>query len=164
VGDRYNPDRDVTAKFLDTVNGWIGQAGEVLVVVRYLRAGGAKDFTLCRSREEFAALVAHVPLGTDIEVFRDPQLPLRGVVDETFVAAAEAAVTPGQEYVILTEAKKAGTPISSFSAFDIDREFLKEILRDLAGQRAAFGRCPDFLAADHEGLISASKGGIDGPR
>lgn len=30
--------------------------------------------------------------------------------------------------------------------------------------KVACGLCPDFLVADHDGLISASKGGIDGPR
>ena len=41
--DKYNPARDVTAAFLERVAAWINEAGEALVIVRYLRAGGAKN-------------------------------------------------------------------------------------------------------------------------
>jgi hypothetical protein len=68
---------NVSAAFLDRVADWIVQAGEVLVILRYLRAAGGKDFALCRSSAEFEGLVESVPTGTDIEVFRDPQLPIR---------------------------------------------------------------------------------------
>lgn len=43
-------------------------------------------------------------------------------------------------------------------------EDLQKSLRDLMGAEVALGRCPDFNCADHEGLASASKGGIVGPR
>jgi hypothetical protein len=70
--DKYNPARDVTQAFLDRVAAWIQVSGEVLVVIRYLRAGGAKGFALSRSREDFEALVTAMPVGADIEVFSRP--------------------------------------------------------------------------------------------
>ena len=160
---RYNPERDVTPAFLDRVAGWIAQTGEVLVVLRYLAAAGARDFVLCRSRAEFEALVAWAPTGTDIIAFGDRQLPLRGVVTDAFVAAAQDAVPAGREYLILTEDNRADAPVSAFSTFD-DRENLLDALGHLAGREVAFGECPDFSVADHEAMVSASKGGIDGPR
>ena len=160
----YNPEREVTHAFVGRVAGWIETAGEVLVVLRYLAAAGSKDFAFCRSRRDLEAIVAWAAVGTDVVVLRDARLPLRGVVTEAFIAAAQREVPPGQEYLILTEEKAADAPVSAFSAFDDDREDLVLYLRRLAGRTVAFGKCPDFLAADHEGLISASKGGIDGPR
>ena len=48
--DRYDPERDVTPEFVERVAAWIARSGEVLVVLRYLRAAGSKDFALCRTR------------------------------------------------------------------------------------------------------------------
>lgn len=41
---------------------------------------------------------------------------------------------------------------------------LIEDIVDIEGNPAAVGHCPNFIQADHDGMISASKGGIDGPR
>src|SRR4051812_2272449 len=99
--DEYNPERDVTPAFLDRVAAWIQASGEVLVVIRYLRAAGAKDFALSHSRVDFEALVAAMPVGADIEVFRDPQLPMRGTVDEAFIASALEAISDGEESLVM---------------------------------------------------------------
>lgn len=162
--DRYNSARDVTPAFLNRVAGWIQRSGEVLVVIRYLRAGGAKDFALCRTRESFEALVAAMPVGADIEVFRDPQLPLRGTVDEAFIAWALDAIPDGEESLVVTMDALPGGAISSRSMMGASHADLRESLEDLRGCRVALGVCPNFCVADHEGLASAAKGGIDGPR
>jgi hypothetical protein len=41
---------------------------------------------------------------------------------------------------------------------------LVEDLMEEMGEQVAFGACPDFIHADNNRMISASKGGIDGPR
>src|SRR5438094_10577449 len=84
---QYNPARDVTPAFLERVAAWISESGELLVILRYLGAG-AKDFALCRTRQEFESLVKLAPRGTDIEVFRDCQLPLPRAADEPFIESA----------------------------------------------------------------------------
>jgi hypothetical protein len=162
--DGYNPARDVTPAFLDRVAGWIQQSGEVLVVIRYLRAGGVKDFALCRSRDGFEGLVAAMPVGADIEVFRDPQLPLRGTVDESFIAAALDAIPDGEESLVVTMDALPGTGISYRGMMGASHADLRESLEELRGGRVALGVCPNFCVADHEGLASAAKGGIDGAR
>ena len=55
--DTYNPDRDFTDAFRERVAGWLQATGEVFVVLRYLRAGGQKDFLFCRSASEFSELL-----------------------------------------------------------------------------------------------------------
>jgi hypothetical protein len=157
------PARDVTPTFLNRVTDWIERAGEVLVILRYLNSG-AKDFALCRTRSEFEDLVDSVPRGTDIEVLRDRQLPIRGVVDDAFIRSALDSLPDGQEYLLMTSETLPGSKISRFAEMGESQAELRESLSELIGAEVALGRCPDFCVADHEGLVSAAKGGIDGPR
>lgn len=162
--DLYDPARDVNAAFLDRAASWIEQAGEVLVILRYLRAAGAKDYAICRNIAEFRDLVDAAPLGTDIEVFKDAQLPLRGVVDEVFAASAFEMIPPRGDYLLISLEKRENSQVSRVALLDNCPDELRGTLAELMGVQAAFGPCPDFNVADHEELISASKGGIDGPR
>jgi hypothetical protein len=163
-GDWFNPDRDVTPAFLRRVNEWIARQGEVLVVLRYLRAAGGRDFALCQGVDDFRAVVAAVPIGTDIEVFRDRQLPLRAAVTEPFISETLAAIGDTQEYLAITLRRRDDSPISAGFDQDVSQAALASWLRQHLGAEVAVGMCPNFLVADHEGLISASKGGVDGPR
>jgi hypothetical protein len=162
--DRYDPARDVTSAFLERVAGWIQRSGEVLVILRYLRAAGAKDFALCRTRDDFEALVEALPTGTDIEVFRDPQLPLRGVVDAAFISSALDAIPEGQEYLVVTMEVGPDSRMSRWGYIGFSHPELRESLEELRGAEVALGVCPAYCVPDHEGLVSTSKGGIDGPR
>jgi hypothetical protein len=162
--DRYNPARDVSSAFLERVAAWINDAGEVLVILRYLRAAGAKDFALCRTRHEFESLVKAAPRGADIEVFRDRQLPLRGLVDDGFIESAVQMIPEGREYLLVTTETQPGSRISRFGDIGASHIELRESLAELMGSEVALGVCPDFCRPDGEGLISASKDGVDGPR
>ena len=162
--DRYRPERDISPRFLDQVAGWIAQGGEVLVVLRYLRAAGSKDFAFCHTRSEFELLVDTVGIGTDIVVFREPQLPLRGIVDQQFLEAACQAIPDGSEYLLVSKEVKGDRQVCHFVDIGECHTELRESLNELFGTAAAIGLCPSFCVADHEGLISAAKGGIDGPR
>ena len=164
AGDRYDPARDVTPAFLDRVATWIEATGEVLVVLRYLRAAGAKDFALCRTRQEFESLVSSARRGTDICVFRDRQLPLRGVVDEAFVELALRSIADEDDFILLTTEVRPGPWISLSGDIGLSHAELRESLAELMGADVALGRWPDYLCDDHDGLVSAAKDGIDGPR
>src|SRR5262245_37163060 len=98
--DTLDPARDVSAHFIATVHGWLASSGEVLVVLRYLRAAGRKGYALCHSSADFEAIVAEAPPGTDIEVFRERQLPIRGLVTDQFIAEALTAVGTGEEHMV----------------------------------------------------------------
>ena len=169
MSDRYDPERDITPAFLERVFEWIENArvhGDgVLVVLRYLRAAGAKDFALCFSERDFRALVEAAPRGCDIVVFRDPQLPIRGLVNDKLIASALAAIPDGAEYLLIArENTRRGSVISrDYEAGESHGELL-ESLREFDGVEVALGIWPELYVADHEGMISASKGGIDGPR
>jgi hypothetical protein len=68
-------------RFLSTAAEWIDEQGEILALFRYSRAAGAKDFLFIRSNEELKARLEQLPPSTSVILFREPQLPLRGIKD-----------------------------------------------------------------------------------
>lgn len=159
----YRADRDVTPAFLDIVRAWIDDSGEVLVVMRYLCSAGAKDFALITSAAEFDCLLAICPVGTDIIVFREPQLPLRGIVDTALISRIHDMLKDEEEYLIVDKTEIRTDDPRLRARFD-STESLIDDLENLRGRDIAAGPCPAFWKVDSDVMISASKGGIDGPR
>jgi hypothetical protein len=164
VRDTYNPARDISDDFLATVASWIRNASEVFVVVRYLRAAGAKDYAFVRSETEFRELIGICPVGTDIIVFRDPQLPLRAVVDDALVRTARVLLSEWKEYLYVLLTPRTAGDVRLFGKMGDRESDLVEDLGEHFGEKVAIGACPNFNAPDNVGIISRSKGGIDGPR
>ena len=134
------------------------------MIMRYLRGGGSKDFALVTSAEEFDRLVEVCPVGTDIIVFRDKQVPIRGIVDHALVQRVQELLpNESGEYLFLMRTPTNQDDPRCFGEFD-EMLNLRSDLEDLWGESIAIGICPDFIAPDNERMISASKGGIDGPR
>jgi hypothetical protein len=164
TSDTYNADRDIRPEFLETVRKWLASSGEVFVFLRYLRAAGNKGFAFCRSFVEFEELVKVAPKGTGIEVFRDRQLPYRGVVSDDFIADVLLALPDGTEFLIVSSEMIPGSILArEFDSGESHVE-LREALQDLVGCEVAVGLYPPFWEEDSGVLISAAKGGIDGPR
>ncbi len=162
--DNYNPERDVSPAFLATVMEWIKATGEVFVVLRYLWAAGSKDYGFIANTREFETLVSVLPIGTDIIVFRKNQLPIRGIVDEPFIETALAEIEDGTEFLIVeTSPEKEGDSRLHGTIGD-SHDDLIESLNDYIGMPVSLGPCPHFNDPDNEDMISAAKGGIDGPR
>ena len=161
---RYRPERDVRPAFLNAVREWVGLSGEVFVALRYLAAAGAKDYALCHSFTEFEALVSYVALGTDIVAFRDRQLPYRGVVTDEFAACALEAFPEGVEYLLVTLETRTQSSICLEDAGGDTQDDLRALLVEYRGREVALGPYPQFWEPDSQAMVSASKGGIDGPR
>ena len=162
--DIYRPERDVSDRFIETVTTWIQAFGEVFIVLRYLRAAGAKDYAFARTAEDFRQLLDVLPIGTDVIVFRDPQLPLRGAVDDDFLVAAQSLIPDGAEYMYVTMEPLTSKDIRAFGEMGGTHACMEEDLSLHPGEEIAIGICPRFIEDDHEAMISASIGGIDGPR
>lgn len=160
----HDPRRDVTSNYLSTVDQWVASSGEVLVILRYLGMAGAKDYVFVRSSPAFRQVVESAPTGTDIIVFKEQQLPLRGCVDDELVGIALNLVPDGTEYLVvnLVPYIEGGQRLSGRMG-DSHRNLLEDLV-DSEGRLIAFGPLPPFIEADNEFMISASKGGIDGAR
>lgn len=161
--DQYDPHREMTETFVSRVCDWIERTGEVFIVLRYLHSGH-KDFLFCRTQAEFLKLIEVVPIGTDTIVFERMQLPLRGIYSDTFIERALEAVPDGGEYLIARTTRFELSNLDTSGVMGDSHAGLKEDLREFLGQAVAFGPCPNFVAPDNKSMISASKGGIDGPR
>ena len=159
----YSPERDITSGYLATVSDWIIASGEVLVIMRYLYGAGAKHYALIESVDVFQRLVDLCPDGTDIIVCRDPQLPYRGLVDAKFIGEVSSALKGAGEYMLVNLSPEGENDPRCNGQFDYV-SYLTEELEEELGENVAVGKCPDFMGPDNEAMISASKGGIDGPR
>jgi hypothetical protein len=164
VTDTYTPERDISDSFIETVMTWIRESGEVLVIMRYLRAAGAKDYGFARTEGDFLGLLDVLPVGTDIIVFRDKQLPLRGAVNEGFIDSAKSAISDGEEYLYVKMQTLTPDDIRAFGEMGDTHNCMDEDLREHVGDEVAIGHCPPFIDPDNESMVSASKGGVDGPR
>lgn len=71
------------------------------MVLRFLCAGGRKDFAFCRTSADFRSLCDEVDAGTDIVVFQHAQLPLRGYVTDEFIDSVLGAIPDGSEFLIV---------------------------------------------------------------
>lgn len=150
---------------MGTVASWIAATGEVLVILRYLCGAGSKDFVICKTDAEFAGLVERAPEGADIIVFRNRQLPLRGIAGEEFIKKATALVPDGVEYLIVrTKPSIEDDPAETGVLGDTHRDMFEDIRNSFMDCEIALGECPNYIVGDHADMISRAKGGVDGPR
>ena len=88
------------AGFRATAEAWLAEARELSVHLRFSRAAGNCSFELFRSTDSFLARLDELSPRTFVSVFRCPQLPLRGRVDEAFIASALASIRDGDDYLV----------------------------------------------------------------
>jgi hypothetical protein len=163
TSDKYDPAREITPEFIGRVTQWIEQHGEVLVVLRYLHSG-VRDFLFCRAPSDFMKLVESLPIGTETIVFEHQQLAFRGLSSETFIKEALLLIPEGTEYLVARLQCREPWNLHNSGSMGDTHACLLEDLHDFIGVEVALGPCPDFNVPDCGTMISASKGGIDGPR
>jgi hypothetical protein len=142
-------------QFLGTLESWLRRLPEILILIRYSRAAGSKDFEFFSSFEALWNRIRQLPPDTSIIAFRQPQLPLRGVVDEDFVASCLIGVPDSLEFLVLETARRAYGEKSWFHwmAGETHAE-LREALEGSRGAPVAVGPYPPWIA-DSDDVISA---------
>jgi len=142
-------------EFGAVVEEWLSQGSEVSALIRYSRSAGSKDFEFFHSANAFWERVRKLPPLTSIIVFRKPQLPLRGVVDDEFVKAALASVPEGAEYLIAGLDQVSNGRYSFFRSLAGESHAeLEDDLRGCLGERVAVGAYPPWLE-DTQEVVSA---------
>lgn len=164
TGNRFDPSREISSAFIARVCEWISTSGEVFVVLRHLRSGGQRDYVFCRSETEFRDLVETLPVGTDTVVFQFPQLPLRGLCAQLLIDRALAEIPEGVEYLVARLDRPIQGDTQCTGWLGESHADLADELGCVLGEVVAVGPCPAFSGPDSDVMISASKGGIDGPR
>ena len=87
--------------FLSRVESCIDKRGEVLALFKYAYAAGSRDFTFFNDIQEFRSEVERLPPNTWVIVYGEPQLPLRGRVDDALITAALGQIPGGSEYLVV---------------------------------------------------------------
>jgi hypothetical protein len=141
--------------FLGTLETWLRNRTEILALIRYSHAGGSKDFELFTSFDTLSKRICELRPLTCITVFRQPQLPLRGVVDDNFIAACLSNIPDGSEYLVVETVRRVYGKASWFhhGTGESHAELLQE-LEDSRGIPVVAGLYPPWLE-DTDDVISA---------
>jgi hypothetical protein len=147
-------------KFLGTLESWLRGLPEIFVLIRYSAAAGNKDFS---SFETLSNRIRQLPPSTSITVFRQPQLPLRGLVDEYFIASCLSVIPDGSEFLVLEMTHRAYGEKSwcHWEAGESHAE-LRETLEHSRGTPVAVGPYPPFWLEDSDDIVSAIVSDVNG--
>ena len=97
-------DRDPSTndpEYLQSLAACCNATTELLVLFRYRAAAGSRDYELHSSLDSLLGRIRRLPPGTAVAVFKQPQLPIRGVVDDAFVTRCLGTIRDGAEYLLL---------------------------------------------------------------
>lgn len=156
--------------FLTQVEQFIERHGEVLVLFRYARMAGAKDFMFFHDMLSFQSKLEGLAPHTNVIVYGERQLPLRGKVDDVFVQRALEVLPENVEYLLLCLEKTVHDyrPHHYWESFDYSagetHAELREDLDEYRGRLVALGAWPPWpggnehtieaYVPDQEGRIS----------
>ncbi len=134
----------------------IARNGEVLALFRFHAAAGSRSLEMFVSLEDFDERLSELPPRTSVIMFGEPQLPLRGMVDEQFVSAALRSFPDESDWLLVCRGKTtAGSQSWFHHCFGDSHEELEEELRERCwGEEAAIGREPDWRE-DSDTVFSA---------
>jgi hypothetical protein len=133
------------AEFLNALKLWLRDESEVLVMIRYSRAGGSRDFEFFTSFASLSERLCQLPPSTSITAYGKPQLPLRGVVDDRFINNCLAEIPDGKEYLIVeTVPRTAGGVSWIHHDTGETRDELRASLEDSRGNPVAVGLFPPW--------------------
>lgn len=149
--------------FQATVEKWLREQAEILVVILWPNAGGARSYEFFKDPGAFALRLQALQPRTSVIVLKEPQLPVRGSVDESLIRRAIEAVPEGAEYLIagldvVTDGSGSWFPNK---AGDVREEFVQDLRDWRPHVRVAVGLHPTWWE-DREGVISAYVPDADG--
>jgi hypothetical protein len=154
------------SRFLTTLDSWLRTQLEILVLIQYSRAAGAKDFEFFSSFAPLAERIRGLPPETCIIAFREPQLALRGVVDDAFITRCLDTIPNGAEFLVLklqrsTSGSTSGPDSWFHWAAGESHEEMRDALADSRGIAVAVGRYPPWLD-ENDNVASAIAPNEDG--
>jgi hypothetical protein len=132
-------------EFLKTLENWLRSQTEVLVLIRYSRAAGDKAFEFHTSFAALRERLRQLPIEACVTVFRNPQLQLRGIVDDEFIGECLSGVPDGSEYAVVeTVSTRAGRHSSFNYTAGQSHDELRADLEDMRGRPVAAGEYPPW--------------------
>jgi hypothetical protein len=143
------------AQFLNTVEHWLLGQTEILVLIRYSRAAGSKSFEFFTSFAVLEDRLRQLPPETSVTAFRRPQLLLRGVADDQFIARCLSSIPDGVEFLVVETVRRTAGRASWFheEAGESHGE-LRQALEASRGNQVAVGEYPNWTD-DSDDVASA---------
>lgn len=142
-------------RFLGVLEQWLQSEVEILLLIRYSRAAGAKSFEFFTAYDALYRRIGELPSETSIIAFRQPQLPLRGVVEDDFIRTCVNNIKDGSEFVVVETIRRHAGSASWFNHIAGESySELREALEDSRGRPVAVGEYPPWLE-DSGDVISA---------
>jgi len=136
-------------EFVLELERWIASGGEALADLFLHHSGGVARQYLLKSAEDAGALFNLARTdgtnGATLTGFRNGYYPLRGLVDESFVARARAAWPSGRWYHIVDLTRCFPEDLKSIGSGNTAEELeadLAALLTELRGRWAGFGEHP----------------------
>jgi hypothetical protein len=163
LADQGKPISVMDKGFLDSVESWLKSELEILVLFRYSHAAGNKDFEIFCSFIEFNNRLRVLAPSTSVTAFKQRQLALRGVVDDSFIAQCVNAVPDGTEFLLLDTKARTGSGHSWFYHVAGESHIeLREALEELRGIYVAAGRYPQLCAGPDviSGIVPDKNGAV----
>jgi hypothetical protein len=141
--------------FLKTLERWLGDQAEILVLIRYSHAGGSKSFEFFSSFAVLSGRLRQLPPRTSVTAFRKPQLPLRGIVDDQFIARCLNRIPESSEFLVVETAHRtAGKASWTHESAGVSHTELRDALEDSRDRSVAVGPYPPWLEESHD-VVSA---------
>src|SRR5215469_9535310 len=101
-------------EFLATLLEWLDGKSEILVMIRYTRAGGNKSFEFYTSFDMLLKRLRQLQPGDNVIAYRKPQLPLRGFVDDAFINKCLMDIPDGTEHLLVETVRRTAGSMSWF--------------------------------------------------
>ena len=149
-------------RFQQTIRRWIEANGEILVLIRLHAGAGSREYEFFRSYAQFEARMKALPSRASVIAFRERQLPLRGKIDDAFIARALKLIPEGQPWLATALTPTVMGKVSWLE--NADGSTQAELRAELEGERGreyAVGLNPPWIE-DSEVVVSAivpDKGG-----
>ena len=141
--------------FLGALERWLKQRGEILVLIRYSHAAGSKDFEFFTSYQSLLERIRELPPRSSITAFKEPQLPIRGVVSDELIARCLEIIPDDAEYLVVETVRRVHGRRSWFHDYaGVTQSELRDDLEESRGVPVAVGLYPVWLD-DSENVISA---------
>ncbi|MBN8590175.1 MAG: hypothetical protein J0M33_00365 [Anaerolineae bacterium] len=139
--------------FLNLIEQWFLERNEVFVVARLSRVGGGRIYFWFSNFTSFTDQLRVFPPETDVIVFRNDLLPLRGHVTLDLIKQALTIIPDHIETMVVPALKPTNTDLHVWGC-DNHAE-LQETLQDLRGQPVSVGYYPPWHESDNDEMISA---------
>ena len=130
-------------QFLKVLGDWLDSQSEIMILVRYSRAGGNKSFEFFTSFAALSKRLAQLKAETSVTAFRERQLPLRGYVDEEFIPKCLSAIPARSEFLVVeTDPRMATQQWLFHHEAGESTDELRQVLEGLRGRLVAVGGIP----------------------